>query len=250
MARSTRLIFQDALIPGAFEGEFGHHHWHLVLLLSGEMGHVRGDDVIRFAPGDLRLSRPNSRHRLRFGAAGARCAVMLLPRSWIPAAMKAHFVGVDSIFGRDEALLRLTDTSRADFSADDIIQREFGVRELVASLARPLSGRSASPAADWLLNARAALYEGQESVAEVAMQARVSPEHLSREFVGRFGFKPVEFRLAARTRMAVELLKGTQAGLADIAYETGFASQSHMTNAVRRWTRRTPLQWRAPARPA
>jgi len=248
MGRAARLIFQDAVVPGAVEGEFGHHHWHLVLLLSGEMRQSYRDRDIRFEPGDLRLSRPDARHWLAFGEAGARCAVMLLPRSWIPGPLKAHCEAADSLFGRDETLRCLTDTTRSDFSVDDVIQREFAVREVVATLARRLSGRGETTTAGWLIQARKALYERQESVAEAASLSQVSPEHLSREFVRHFGFKPVEFRLAARTRAAVELLRSSKAGLADIAYETGFSSQSHMTNAVRRWTRRTPLQWRSSSR--
>ena len=244
MARAARLIFQDAVVPGAFEGEFGHHHWHLVLLLSGDMSQTFRGTEITFGPGDLRLSRPDARHRLKFGENGARCAVMLLPRGWIPASVKAHCEIVDSVFGRDETLKRLTDTSREDFSVHDLITREFAVREVVATLARRLLGRPTMDPADWLIQAREALYERQESIAETAALAQVSPAHLSREFVRHFGFKPVEFRLAARTRAAVELLRCSEAGLADIAYETGFASQSHMNNAVRRWTRRTPRQWR------
>lgn len=248
MTRASRLIFQDAVVPSAFEGEFGHRYWHMVLMQTGAMRQRYLDRDIDFQPGDLRLSRPEARHRLTFGETGARCAVMLLPKSWIPPRMHTYFQATDSIFGHDERLKRLTDSSRDDFSIDDVIQREFAVREVVATLAWRLSGKSRHSTADWLLQARSALYERQESVAEAASLARVSPEHLSREFVRHFGFKPAEFRLAARTRAAVELLRTSQSGLADIAYETGFANQSHMTNAVRRWTRRTPGQWRLAAR--
>lgn len=248
MSRAARLIFQDAVVPGPFEGEFGHHHWHLVLLQAGEMRQSYRDRDIRFAPGDLRLSRPDARHRLTFGEAGARCAVMLLPQRWVPTTVKAHCGTMDSVFGHDATLKRLTDSTRDDFSVDDLIQREFAVREVVAKLAQRLTGKADASTAEWLLQARSALYERQESIARTAREANVSPEHLAREFVRHFGFKPVEFRLAARTRAAVELLRRTEAALADVAYQTGFSSQSHMTNAVRRWTRRTPRQWRLAAR--
>ena len=71
-----------------------------------------------------------------------------------------------------------------------------------------------------------------------------APETLSRGFRAAYGMTPARFRAEARTRRAMELIVGTDAGLAAIAVDCGFSDQPHLTRAIVELTGRPPGQWR------
>jgi len=82
-------------------------------------------------------------------------------------------------------------------------------------------------------------------VADLAKQAGLSPNHFALSFTERTGQSPHKFVLALRVQRASELLARSQSSLADIAYDCGFASQQHMSNALRRHLGTTPSRFRA-----
>jgi AraC-like DNA-binding protein len=75
-----------------------------------------------------------------------------------------------------------------------------------------------------------------------------SREHLARQFRSLYGISPVTYRLEAMARRAWRQVLRVEADLADIACDTGFADQAHMTRAVVRLTGSAPGAWRAWAR--
>ena len=72
----------------------------------------------------------------------------------------------------------------------------------------------------------------------------MAPETVSRGFRRRFGVTPARFRLEWRTRAACLRLLSRAGALRDIAAETGFADQAHMSRCVREMTGATPRDWR------
>lgn len=75
-----------------------------------------------------------------------------------------------------------------------------------------------------------------EALAEVA---GLSKYHLLRRFRAHFGLPPHAYQMQLRVRHAKELLfAGMEAK--DVALETGFYDQAHLTNALRRHTGVTP----------
>ena len=72
----------------------------------------------------------------------------------------------------------------------------------------------------------------------------LAPETVSRGFRRRFGVTPSRFRLEWRTRAACLRILARAGALRDIAAETGFADQSHMSRCVREMTGATPRDWR------
>ena len=78
--------------------------------------------------------------------------------------------------------------------------------------------------------------------------ARLSPFHFSRAFKQATGSAPHQFVIARRVRRAQLLLAAGSCSQAQIAYETGFASQSHFASTFRRVTGMTPGQYRRTAR--
>jgi AraC-like DNA-binding protein len=74
------------------------------------------------------------------------------------------------------------------------------------------------------------------------------PGSVSRGFRQQFGLTPAGFRCAARAQHAVRAVAGSQAPLAEIALDAGFADQAHMGNAVRRLTGLSPTALRRRSR--
>jgi len=71
-------------------------------------------------------------------------------------------------------------------------------------------------------------------VAALAKIAGRSPFHFSRVFSRSVGISPHRYIVHLRLQRALELARGGQTGLAEIAVRTGFADQSHLWRWVRR----------------
>ncbi len=78
---------------------------------------------------------------------------------------------------------------------------------------------------------------------DLSRAAKLSPFHLARTFHKATGLPPHAWLLQARVRRARQLM-GTSMRLADIALETGFTDQSHLTHAFRRQVGITPGRYR------
>jgi len=86
---------------------------------------------------------------------------------------------------------------------------------------------------------------GQDLSLEVlAQQVGFSPYHFTRLFHQTTGESPHQFVLRQRIEHAQRLLKETSVPLAQIALESGFANQSHLTRAFKRHLGLTPRAYR------
>jgi AraC family transcriptional regulator len=81
-------------------------------------------------------------------------------------------------------------------------------------------------------------------VADMARQIGLSPNRFALSFAQRAGQTPHRFVLALRVERAAEMLSRTDSSLADIAHACGFASQQHMSNALRSLLGVTPSSLR------
>lgn len=80
-----------------------------------------------------------------------------------------------------------------------------------------------------------------ERLAEVC---KLSPSHFARAFKKTTGQTPHHYVISSRLIKAGELIRKTDASLHDIAMQTGFSSQSHMTSLMRRQWGTTPAEHR------
>jgi AraC family transcriptional regulator len=78
----------------------------------------------------------------------------------------------------------------------------------------------------------------------LAQQSGFSPYHFARLFRRTMGESPHQFVLRQRIERVQRLLKKTDAPLAHIAVECGFASQSHLTQVFKRYLGLTPRAYR------
>jgi AraC family transcriptional regulator len=86
-------------------------------------------------------------------------------------------------------------------------------------------------------------------VTDLALQAGLSPSRFAHAFSERVHQSPHQFVLAMRLERATELLRHSRLGPADVAQACGFASQQHLTNAMRRALGITPGRYRAQFKP-
>ena len=75
--------------------------------------------------------------------------------------------------------------------------------------------------------------DGNVSIEAMAAVAGLSPFHFSRTFTRATGHPPHRYVMRARVERAVALLRGSALSLAEIAFRTGFADQSHMGRHIR-----------------
>jgi AraC-like DNA-binding protein len=102
------------------------------------------------------------------------------------------------------------------------------------------------PEEDWPdLLAKAMLADPNLRLDRWADAHGLSAETLSRGFGRVFATTPAAFRAEARARKAFVRIMETMAPLAEIAAETGFADQAHMTRAIKALTGVPPRLWRS-----
>lgn len=82
------------------------------------------------------------------------------------------------------------------------------------------------------------------SLDDMASAAKVSRFHFARSFKSSTGQTPYQFVLSQRIERAKTLLLQGRLSLREIAQETGFADQSHLTRHFRRATGTTPRGFR------
>lgn len=82
------------------------------------------------------------------------------------------------------------------------------------------------------------------SVAELAAIAGLSPYYFIRAFTKKFGQPPHQYVLALRLSFAEKLLGDNNLTVAEVAYLSGFSSQSHLTAVLRKHRHITPTEIR------
>lgn len=81
-------------------------------------------------------------------------------------------------------------------------------------------------------------------IEDLALIAGLSPSHFIRAFRETAGQSPHQYILALRLARAEHLIVTTESPLPEIAKQTGFASHSHMSSALRRHRSKTPTNLR------
>ena len=215
------LPARQHLAAGTLAARHRHAHGYAALVLAG--GYLEAGDAGRRAvsAGDVILHEPFEAHANRFGGRGACVLNLPLPDGWRPAM---SFMSIAD----GDAIARLA---------------ERDLRAATASLCEQLVPVAEQPA-DWPDLLAADLREGDRvCLGSWARRNGIAPASVSRGFRQAFGVSPARYRSEARARRAWRQLTDT-ASLADLALETGFADQAHMTRAIVALTGTPPGRWR------
>lgn len=190
-------------------------------------------------------------HRNRFGPRGARLlAVELSPRllerfEVRPRALERwRWTHGGELAALAVDLLRAATAEGARGGAlDDALA---ALLEALGAQAGP--GPESGPPPGWLLEVRDRLHDELAALPpfhRLAQEAGVHRVHLAREFRRRFGCSATEYVRRLRVRAAADALASTQAPLAAVALDLGFADQSHLSRTFRGATGLPPGRFRA-----
>jgi AraC family transcriptional regulator len=157
----------------------------------------------------------------------------------------------------EQLVLALLDTARREAAGPtDGIYADHLVRMITMHLLRYHSTRAVSaPRAEAVANATTArlthvrdLIEsalGEDLALErLAAEAGIAPHAFASAFTKAFGTPPYRYVIERRVERAKSMLRHTDLPVARIAYETGFASQSHLATTFKRSVGQTPGAYR------
>jgi len=221
--------------PEAWVEPHVHAHPYLVLVLEGTFEERSRRGRHACAPGTVMLRPAGTRHSDRFGGAGARVMIVGVGTREgtgdLFADVRHYRAGpAVSVAARLYAELRRPDSASA-LVVDGLM------RELAGMVAR--YGRSRDPARRppaWLARARERLREeclDPPLVRDLAEEAGVHPDHLSRTFRDHYGTLPGEFVRSIRLDWAAGRLLEGGSTVAAVAARAGYADQSHFTRAFK-----------------
>ncbi len=82
------------------------------------------------------------------------------------------------------------------------------------------------------------------SIEELAEKANLSLFHFTRIFSREIGITPHQYLISTRISAAKFLLKSSEASVKDIAFSTGFHSESSFCSTFKKWEHMTPSEYR------
>lgn len=217
-----RASTPDQLAGGGRIARHVHRLPYATVVLEGAYEEAGDAGRIAARPGDVLLHTAFAAHQDRIGTRPAWVLDLPLPddrREWPAVAKVADPELFVRLAGRDA---REAAAGLVEALAESGEQANHPVDDLAAALRSPSPPRIGN----W------ARHRGR------------SRESLTRRFGSLYGTSPAAYRLEALARHAWRRIVATDDSLADIACDTGFADQPHMTRAVARLTGHTPGAWR------
>ena len=220
------------VLRGGWDGELDRHFSTL----------QRGDTVL--------VTPAGARHWNAFFPAETEVVVVELEpernrlapeyRSLLSEPVTLHQRGLGGLASRLAAELRAPD-------AHSSLLSEGLALELLGTVARAADGERGSARPGWLDRAeeclRAGLCRGW-TLETLSREVEVEPTRLVRAFRRYLDTTPADYLRQLRVDEARRLLLDTERPVADIALETGFTDQSHLTRVFRRSLGETPAAFR------
>jgi AraC family transcriptional regulator len=243
-AASPSFVFVETAHQAATAlGRHAHEHATLSCVLSGSRTYDFGASSFTCTSGEALWFPAGAPHSTRFGPQPPR-GLMVEVRH-MPELATATLEAPRRAAGApwEQVIAELRSPDDLTPLALEALGLEWIVAAARAEPAAPLAPR-------WLAEARVALEEGfrsPPSLGELSRSLGVERSRLARQFRRQFGASIGQFVRAVRARRAHSLLTGTDLPLADVAFDCGFADQSHMTRAVSAAYGVTPGRLRAAA---
>jgi AraC-like DNA-binding protein len=79
---------------------------------------------------------------------------------------------------------------------------------------------------------------------DMAASVGLSKMHFAAQFRAATGFRPREYLLFKRVELAKTIIASTNMPLVEVAFAVGFHAQAHFSTVFKRFTGRTPVQWK------
>jgi AraC family transcriptional regulator len=228
---------------GLCQAVHAHEETTVTLVVAGSLRETVGrtQEIARalsivVKPGD-------TEHADEFGDAGARTVQISLTgrdaadlREWEPGARTWRWTHAGPAV---PAFLDLVAVMRTRPRDEGEIER--GVTDVLSSL-RSVPDDSRHDAPVWLRRVREEIDDAGASmrVRDLAAGAGVHPVYLARQFRRFFGATVVSYLQRRRVTRAADLIASSSLPLSMVAFEAGFADQSHLSRSFRGGTGLTP----------
>jgi AraC family transcriptional regulator len=241
----SELRFPPRYVQGAFDPDLSY----LAVVLDGSLEKSFRSRTMRLDQGSGVTMPAGAWHGARFGAEGARIAIVR-PRD-APGAVAHCLDRLVQLRGRNLTWLawRLAGELRASDAAAPLAAEGFALELLAATSRETRAERHAVRSQPWLRAAEEMLRAGHcTGLTELANAVGVDPTHLARAFRARYGASVGEYGRRVRLAWAAAELGRCDTGIATIAKQAGFADQSHFTRMFKRYVGVTPARYRAETR--
>jgi AraC family transcriptional regulator len=228
--------------PGYEQPRFGPEHGYLAVVLDGGLEKTFARTTIGLGAGASITIPAEAEHAAFFGDRGARVLVVRPARATglLKDVRDARDAGIAALARRIAGELSATDAA-APTAVEGL------ALELVSAAVRAAPNGVPSARPPWLAAVIEQLHaepDGAVSVAQLAAAANVHPAHLARMFRRHYGVSIATYLRRLRLDRAAAKLAGSDAPVARIAAEEGFADQSHFTRAFTCHTGVTPARYR------
>jgi AraC family transcriptional regulator len=90
----------------------------------------------------------------------------------------------------------------------------------------------------------AANIDRQVTLEDMATAVGLSKMHFAAQFRAATGFRPREYLLFKRIERAKMVMTATKMPLVEVAFSVGFGAQAHFSTVFKRFTGKTPVQWK------
>jgi AraC family transcriptional regulator len=176
---------------------------------------------------------PRGTRTVQIGLTGPEAASL---REWEPAARQWRWMHAGPAV---PAFLRLLAFLRT--SPHDHVLLDRGVIDVLSSLRELADGSRRDPPA-WLARVREEMDDVGSGVRvrDIAARAGVHPVYLARQFRRYFGSSVVSYLQRGRVTRAADLIASSSLPLSMVAFQAGFADQSHLNRSFRSGTGLTP----------
>jgi AraC family transcriptional regulator len=232
--------------PGYVQEELDPEAPYLAYVLDGALEKTFRSRTMDLDRGRAVTMPAGARHSARFGPRGARIAIVKLRDPSKPSGgcldglVELRAPGLAWLASRLADELRASDTA-APLAAEGV------ALELLAATSRERARATSTRAPGWLREAEELLHTRSAEcvrLGELAEAVGVHPASLARSFRERHGMSVGDYGRRVRLERAAAEIAGTDAPLAAIATEAGFADQSHFTRLFRRHFGTTPARYR------
>lgn len=250
--RVTRdfILTENSYTPG-ISVPIHHHAWpYFCFVLEGAFTERCGRQSWTCQPGSLIYHSLEEEHSDHFAQAPARLfSIEIAPSRFEEMEERQERLRTGLVLNGGLPIGLATQLHRAfteDAAASTAIIEDLAL-QLFAEIWFPLYDGATDRAPAWLEDAREMVrfgFRSNLSVSEIAEAVTIHPVHLSRTFRRVYGRTISEAILHYRIEYACRRLASDDESLAVIAYDAGFADQSHFTREFKRIMGMTPGKFR------
>jgi len=244
------VLAEVAYEPGQRVHRHIHPHARFVLLLSGGLTEIRGEEANTYGPSTLLFRRADEPHSYLVSRSGATCLVVDVEREWYARARQHAPVLARSAAFRSGFVVHLAHRLHGEFRLRDEVSR-LAIESIALGILAEASRRAARaierPTPAWVQQARTLVeqhFAKPLPLAAVARSVGVHPVHLARTFRRFYRTTFGGYVRQVRVEFARGALASTAASLSDIAAAAGFCDQSHFSRQFKQYTGVTPAEYR------